>query len=71
MENLKIEERKSINCDLRKFDYLAKEGDFIEVTMWSNGEGVDVTINDKILSLTDGQLEAIKYLKDSIDYGII
>lgn len=31
--------RKSVNDNLRKYDYLAKKDDFIEVTEWTNGEG--------------------------------
>lgn len=31
--------RKSISADLNRFDYLAKENNFIEVTEWHNGEG--------------------------------
>jgi len=37
-----------------------KEGDFIEVTEWSNGEGYDVTINDKQFSLHFTEYEALK-----------
>lgn len=45
-------ERKSVNDKLRKYDHLAKDDDFIEVTEWANGEGWDVTINEKQLLLT-------------------
>lgn len=62
--------RKSVWSDLNKFDVLAKEHDFIEVTEWTNGEGWDVTINEKILSLSCGQLEAIDYLTKYLDYEI-
>lgn len=59
--------RKSVNDNLRKYDHLAKKDDFIEVTEWTNGEGWDITINDRVISLTYGQLEAIKYLIKSLD----
>lgn len=36
--------RKSVNDNLCKYDHLAKEDDFIEVTEWTNGEGWDITI---------------------------
>lgn len=61
-------ERKSVNDKLRKYDHLAKDDDFIEVTEWTNGEGWDVTINEKQLLLTRGQLDAIEYLTRSLDY---
>jgi hypothetical protein len=61
-------EKKSVNDKLRKYDHLAKDDDFIEVTEWANGEGWDVTINEKQLLLTRGELEAIEYLTKSLDY---
>ena len=66
---MEFNNRKSISDNLKKYDYLAKNDDFIEVTEWTNGEGYDITINDKIISLTDGQLEAINYLTKSLEYS--
>lgn len=60
--------RKSINDNLRKYDHLAKENSFIEVTEWSNGEGWDITIDDHTMSLTWGQLDAIQYLTLALQY---
>lgn len=65
---MKTENRKSISDDLKKYDFLAKDDDFITVTEWTNGEGFDITINDRIYSFTVGELEAIWYLVKSIDY---
>lgn len=65
---MKTGKRKAINGYLRKFDYLAKENDFIEVTEWSNGEGISVTINMNTLELTFGQLDAINYLSQALKY---
>lgn len=61
-------ERKSVNDKLRKYDHLAKDDDFIEVTEWANGEGWDITINDKVIPLTRGELDAIDYLTKGLDY---
>lgn len=36
---MEFAERKSVNDKLRKYDHLAKDGDFIEITEWTNGEG--------------------------------
>ena len=63
-----LTQRKSINDNLRKYDYLAKENSFIEVTEWSNGEGWDITIDDRVMSLTWGQLDAIQYLTLALQY---
>lgn len=60
--------KKSISDELRKYDCLAKESDFIEVTEWHNGEGWDISINENVISLTYGQLEAINYLIKSLEY---
>lgn len=60
--------KKSVSDKLKKYDCLAKDSDFIEVTEWHNGEGWDIVINDNFISLSWGQLEAIKYLTKSLDY---
>ena len=56
-------DRKSLMVELKNFDYLAKEDDFIEVTEWKNGEGYDIAFSDKqVISITIGQFDAIKKL---------
>lgn len=61
--------RKTVCEKLSKFDVLAKDSDFIQVTEWSNGEGNDICINDnKMFNLTWGELDAINYLVKSLDY---
>lgn len=67
---MKSNKRKSVHDDLITYDYLAKESDFIEVTEWTNEEGWDITINDKVISLTEGQLNAINYLTKHLDYHV-
>jgi hypothetical protein len=64
MEKYKL---NSINEDLRKFDYLAKEHDYIEVTEWHNGEGWNIDLNGTTIQLADGQLKAINYLTQTLD----
>ena len=61
--------RESINDNLKKYDFLAKDSDFIEVTEWANGEGWDITLDDKVISLTWGQLDAIDYLIKVLQYN--
>ena len=63
--------RKSVHDDLKKYDYMAKDNDFIEVTEWTNGEGIDVTIESgstKLISLTYGELDAINHLRNALRY---
>lgn len=66
---MKINTRKSVSDNLKKYDYLAKDGEFIEVIEWTNGEGIDVQISEKpVISITYGELEAINYLTKSLQY---
>lgn len=65
---MEFNSRKSINDKLKKYDYFAKDNDIIEVIEWTNGEGYDIIINDKIISLTRGQIYAINYLVLSLEY---
>ena len=62
-------QRKSVNDSLYKYDILAKEDSYIEVTDWTNGEGWDITIDNKLISLTYGELEAINHLINLLQYN--
>lgn len=59
--------RKSVMANLKDFDHLSKEHDYIEVVQWNNGEGWDIFINERHVSLTYGQLEAINYLTKHLE----
>ena len=48
--------------ELKNYDHLAKDNDFMEVTEWHNGEGFDVAIGDKHFQLTWGEFEALQAL---------
>jgi len=57
--------KKAIFSTLHKFDPLAKEHDYIEITEWKNGEGFDVeisTYDHKRFQLTWGEYEVMKKL---------
>ena len=60
--------KKSVSENLDKFSPIFKKTDFIEVTEWTNGEGWDITINDRVIPLTRGELDAIDYLTKGLDY---
>ena len=47
---------------LKDFDFLAKDDDFIEVVLWNNGEGFDVSCAEQCFGLTWGQFKALKKL---------
>ena len=62
--------RKAVFSNLKKYDPLADEHDFIEVTDWKNGEGFDVEIVSKLnarFQLTWGQFAAMKKLVKKIE----
>ena len=65
--------RKSVHDKLSKYDYLSNHDsdDFIEVTEWTNGEGITVAIKEKTYELTYGQLDAINYLSQVLRYESI
>nr|DAT90412.1 MAG TPA: hypothetical protein [Caudoviricetes sp.] len=61
--------RRSVSEKLSKYDSFTPDNeDFIEVTEWTNGEGWDITLGGKIISLSHSQLEAINHLRLSLDY---
>ena len=68
MSNKKFHTVKCVSDDLRKYDVCAKEHDFVQVCEWSNGNGWDISFNDKVISLTFGQLDAINYLIKVLEY---
>ena len=66
----KIERLRSITAKTKTFDYLAKERDYISVTEWPNGEGWDISLNDKMISISRGMLDAINFLTTAVDKTI-
>lgn len=66
---MEFNKRTSVKDDLRKYDHLANKDSIIQVTQWVNGEGWDISINDEpVISLTWGQLDAINYLVNTIQF---
>ena len=62
--------RKAIFAELKPYCVFAKPDDYIEITMWKNGDGFDVDINGRKserFSLTWGEFKAIKKLIKKID----
>lgn len=66
-----IKKVRTITDNLDKYDILANSNDFVTVTEWANREGYDINVNDnKIFSLTQGEIDAIDYLTKTLSYII-
>ena len=57
-----------ITDNLKKYTYSGKDSDYITLTEWANGEGYDIDINGKLITLSDSELEAINYLILALRY---
>ena len=51
-----------ITDNLKKYTNTGKDSDYINHKEWAKGEGYDIDINGKLITLSDDELEAIKYL---------
>lgn len=66
---MEIKNRKSVYDNLKIYDYLCNDEDkIIEVTEWTNGEGWDITIGERVISVTRGELDAINFLTKYLEY---
>lgn len=63
--------REAYFAELKDYCHLSGEGDFMEITEWSNGEGVDLAISSKQgnqhIELTWGEIELFKHIIDEIE----
>ncbi len=56
--------------ELREFDHLATSDDFIEVSLWHNGEGFDAHLSthaEQSIKLSWGEFKALKTLVKELD----
>jgi len=64
--SIEIAQRTAKATELKPYCHFAGEGDFIEVTEWSNLDGYDINVSstrgEQRISLTHGELEAIQSL---------
>lgn len=65
---MEITKVNQITDNLKKYTYSGKDSDYITLTEWSNGEGYDIDINGKLITLSDSELEAINYLILALRY---
>ena len=59
---MEITKVSQITDSLKKYTYDGKDSDYITITKWINGDGYDIDINGKLITLSDSELEAINYL---------
>ena len=63
---IEVSKRSSVFSEIGTYCHFSSEGDYIEVVEWSNGEGVDVTIERKRaverFSLTFGEWDLLQVL---------
>lgn len=73
MSDIKFYKLDSAFVELSKFDHFAKPSDFLEVSLWHNGEGFDAhlstatSLGDQTIRLTWGEFRAIKKLVKALD----
>ena len=65
---MEITKVNQITDNLKKYTYNGKDSDYITLTEWANGEGYDIDINGKLITLSDSELEAINYLILALRY---
>ena len=65
---MEITKVNQITDSLKKYTYSGKDSDYITITEWANGEGYDIDINSKLITLSDCELEAINYLILALRY---
>lgn len=65
---MEVTKVNQITDNLKKYTYSSKDSDYITITEWANGEGYDIDINGKLITLSDDELEAINYLTLALRY---
>ena len=65
---MEVTKVNQITDNLKKYTYGGKDSDYIILTEWASGEGYDIDINGKLITLSDSELEAINYLTLALRY---
>lgn len=65
--------RRAVSDYLERYDTFANKGDFIEVTEWTNGEGIDIDLTysnnvHKRISVTYGEFEAMMHVVKELQH---
>jgi hypothetical protein len=70
MSNIQRYKLDTAFVSLHEFDHLAKPDDFIEVSLWHNGEGFDAHVSshaEQAIRLSWGEFKALKKLIKELD----
>jgi hypothetical protein len=59
---MKFATRRSVHADLHTYCHHAKPHDVVEVCEWASGEGWDISIGQRLIGLTHGELQAMLVL---------
>jgi len=64
--SIEVSQRRSVFSELKEYCHCAGESDYMEVTHFSNGEGVDINISrrssEERFTLTWGEFELLTVL---------
>jgi hypothetical protein len=64
--SIEVSQRRAVFAELKPYCHCAGESDYMEVTQFSNGEGVDINISrrsgDEKFTLTWGEWELLQVL---------
>ncbi len=65
-----IKNRKCLFSEIGNYCYLSKPNDYVEITEWANGEGVDINISDvtgnRTIAMTWGEFKLVKKMMKTI-----
>lgn len=63
-KKIEIKKKNCVFVETKEYDVLAKDGNFIEVTEWTNGDGFDIhnSREGQTMNLTWGEFDAVKKL---------
>ena len=67
---MKKYKRKSVFCELKKYDHTANDNDYIEITSWNNDEGFDIDIYSHQIDrfqMTIGQFKLLKKMVKKLE----
>ena len=59
---IEVYNRKAKFAELKAYCHHASPTDFMEVCEWGNGEGFDVTINNRTMKFTYGEWDCLRVL---------
>ena len=67
MVEIKRYKLNAVSLRLNDIDPLAADNEFMEVSLWHNGEGFDVTLTSEHFELTWAQYRALKKLLKALE----